>query len=108
MRQVGFLAAAGIYALDNHVARLAVDHQKAKEIGVVLESLSYVTKVETIETNIVIFYVDEAIGDANFINKMKEKNILLTPMGEGKIRIVTHLDYTNEMHEILLKELKKF
>jgi threonine aldolase len=108
MRQVGFLAAAGIYALDNHVARLAVDHQKAKEIGVVLESLSYVTKVETIETNIVIFYVDEAIGDANFINKMKEKNILLTPMGEGKIRIVTHLDYTNEMHEILLKELKNF
>jgi threonine aldolase len=108
MRQVGFLAAAGIYALDNHVTRLAVDHQKAKEIGVVLESLSYVTKVETIETNIVIFYVDEAIGDANFINKMKEKNILLTPMGEGKIRIVTHLDYTNEMHEILLKELKNF
>ncbi|MFT7443030.1 MAG: threonine aldolase [Maribacter sp.] len=108
MRQVGFLAAAGIYALDNHVARLAVDHQKAKEIGVVLESLSYVTKVETIETNIVIFYVEEAIGDANFINKMKEKNILLTPMGEGKIRIVTHLDYTNEMHEILLKELKNF
>ncbi len=108
MRQVGFLAAAGIYALDNHVARLADDHQKAKEIGVVLESLTYVTKVETIETNIVIFYVDEAIGDANFINKMKEKNILLTPMGEGKIRIVTHLDYTNEMHEILLKELKNF
>lgn len=108
MRQVGFLAAAGIYALDNHVARLADDHQKAKEIGIVLESLTYVTKVETIETNIVIFYVDEAIGDANFINKMKEKNILLTPMGEGKIRIVTHLDYTNEMHEILLNELKNF
>jgi len=108
MRQVGFLAAAGIYALDNHVKRLADDHKKAKEIGTVLESLSYVTKVEPIETNIVIFYVDEAIGDANFINKMKEKNILLTPMGEGKIRIVTHLDYTNEMHEILLKELKNF
>jgi threonine aldolase len=108
MRQVGFLAAAGIYALDNHIERLADDHQKAKEIGVVLESLSYVTKVEPIETNIVIFYVDESIGDTNFINKMKEKNILLTPMGEGKIRIVTHLDYTNEMHEILLKELKNF
>jgi threonine aldolase len=108
MRQVGFLAAAGIYALDNHVARLADDHLKAKEIGIVLKSLSYVTKVEPIETNIVIFYVDEAIGDANFINKMKDKNILLTPMGEGKIRIVTHLDYTNEMHEILLNELKNF
>jgi threonine aldolase len=108
MRQVGFLAAAGIYALDNHVERLAKDHKKAKEIGHVLEAVSYVTKVEPIETNIVIFYVDEKIGDTNFINKMAAKNILLTPMGEGKIRIVTHLDYTDEMHEILLKELRGF
>jgi threonine aldolase len=108
MRQVGFLAAAGIYALDNHVERLAEDHQKAKEIGALLGSLSYITKVEPIETNIIIFYVDEKIGADNFINKMKEKNILLTPMGEGKIRIVTHLDYTDKMHAILLKELKNF
>ena len=108
MRQVGFLAAAGIYALDNHIERLAEDHKKAKEIGHVLGAVSYVTKVETIETNIVIFYVDEKIGDTNFIQKMAAKNILLTPMGEGKIRIVTHLDYTNEMHEILLTELKNF
>lgn len=108
MRQVGFLAAAAIYALDNHIERLADDHQKAKEIGAILKSCSFVTKIESIETNIVIFYVDEQIGDTNFINKMKEKNILLTPMGEGKIRIVTHLDYTNEMHEKLLLELKNF
>jgi threonine aldolase len=108
MRQVGFLAAAGIYALDNHVERLAEDHKKAKEIGRVLEEVTYVTRVEKIETNIVIFYVDDKIGDTNFIQQMASKNILLTPMGEGKIRIVTHLDYTNEMHEILLKELKNF
>lgn len=108
MRQVGFLAAAGIYALDNHIERLAEDHKKAKEIGHVLEEVSYVVKVEKIETNIVIFYVDDKIGDTDFIQKMAKKNILLTPMGEGKIRIVTHLDYTNEMHEILLKELKNF
>jgi len=108
MRQVGFLAAAGIYALDNHINRLEEDHQKAKEIGAVLESVSYVTNLETIETNIVIFYVDEKIGVAKFIQKMKDKNILLTPMGEGRIRIVTHLDYTKEMHEILLEALKRF
>lgn len=108
MRQAGFLAAAGIYALDNHVVRLAEDHQKAKEIGAVLTSVAYVTKVALIETNIVIFYVDEKIGADNFIQKMKDKNILLTPMGEGRIRIVTHIDYTNEMHETLLKELKNF
>lgn len=108
MRQAGFLAAAGIYALDNHVERLAEDHQKAKEIGNLLKTLSYVTEVAPIETNIIIFYVDEKIGADNFINKMKTKKILLTPMGEGRIRIVTHLDYTDEMHAILLKELKNF
>lgn len=108
MRQVGFLAAAGIYALDNHVERLTEDHQRAIEIGEVLKAVSYVTKIEPIETNIIIFYVDEKIGADTFIQKMKEKNILLTPMGEGRIRIVTHLDYTLNMHEVLLNELKNF
>ena len=108
MRQVGFLAAACDYALDHQVDRLAEDHQKAKEIGAVLETVFYVTKVETIETNIVIFYVDAAIGDDNFIQRMKAQNILLTPMGEGKIRIVTHLDYTNAMHAVLLDALRNF
>ena len=106
MRQVGFLAAAGIYALDHHVERLAEDHQKAKEIAAILETCSYVTKIEPVETNILIFYVDDKIGADQFINKMKDKNILMIPMGEGRIRIVTHLDYTDEMHEKLLEELK--
>ena len=108
MRQVGFLAAAGIYALDNHINRLSEDHQKALEIAKVLQSCSYITNIEQVETNILIFYVDPNIGADNFIAKMAAKNILLTPMGEGKIRIVTHLDYTDEMHELLLKELKSF
>ncbi|WP_296637024.1 GntG family PLP-dependent aldolase [Polaribacter sp.] len=108
MRQVGFLAAAANYALDHHVERLAEDHKKAKEIATVLESCSYITKIEPVETNILIFYVDDKIGADHFIEKMAEKNILLTPMGEGKIRIVTHLDYTDKMHTILLKELNNF
>ncbi len=108
MRQTGFLAAAAIYALDNNIERLAEDHSRAKEIGEVLQKVSYVTKVEPIETNIIIFYVDKKIGADNFIAKMKAKNILLIPMGEGRIRIVTHLDYTKEMHEILLNELTFF
>jgi threonine aldolase len=108
MRQAGFLAGAAIYALENHVERLAKDHLKAKEIGAILNNLDYVIKVESIETNIVIFYVKDEVGDQNFIQKMKDKKILLTPMGEGRIRIVTHLDYTDEMHEKLLKELRDF
>lgn len=108
MRQVGFLAAAGMYALDNNIDRLREDHKKAKEISQILEKCSYITKIEPVETNILIFYVDDKIGETNFIKKMKDKNILLTPMGEGKIRIVTHLDYTDDMHEVLLGELKNF
>ncbi|MGB0892713.1 MAG: threonine aldolase family protein [Flavobacteriaceae bacterium] len=108
MRQAGFLAAAAIYALDNNVERLADDHQKAKEIGTVLESCSYIKMVEPIETNIVIFYVKDDLNPMDFINKMESKGILLISMGEGKIRIVTHLDFTDEMHQKLLKELKSF
>ncbi|CAM1347031.1 threonine aldolase family protein [Tenacibaculum insulae] len=108
MRQAGFLAAAAIYALDNHVERLAEDHQKAKEIGVVLNNCSYVKKVEPIETNIIIFYVNDDINPADFMKKMESKGILVISMGEGKIRFVTHLDFTNEMLEKLLKELKIF
>ncbi|MCT4699384.1 threonine aldolase family protein [Tenacibaculum haliotis] len=108
MRQAGFLAAAAIYALDNNVERLAEDHQKAQQIGTVLEECLYVTKVEPIQTNIIIFYVDDKIDPMDFINKMASKGILLISMGEGKIRIVTHLNFTNEMLIVLLKELKIF
>ena len=108
MRQAGFLAAAAIYALDNHVERLAEDHQKAKEIGAVLNNCSYVKKVEPIETNIIIFYVNDDINPADFMKKMESKGILVISMGEGKIRFVTHLDFTNEMLEKLLRELKNF
>lgn len=108
MRQAGFLAAAGIYALENNVNRLSEDHLKAKRIKEVLGTLEYVKKIEPVETNIVIFYVDDKIGDINFIEAMKSKGILLTPMGEGKIRIVTHLDFTEDMLEKLLFELQSF
>jgi len=108
MRQAGFLAAAAIYALDNNVARLADDHSRAKKIGTVLESCTYVRKIEPIETNIVIFYVNDAIDPMDFIAKMESKGILLISMGQGKIRMVTHLDFTEVMLEKLLLELKAF
>ncbi len=108
MRQVGFLAAAGIYAIDNHVERLADDHKRAKDIELVLNSLSYVKKVEPVETNIIIFYVEDYLNADDFISSMAKKNILLTPMGDGKIRIVTHLDFSEEMLEKLVYELKVF
>jgi len=108
MRQAGFLAAAAIYALDNHVDRLAEDHQKATQIESVLNSLPYIQKVEPVETNIIIFYVNNDLDVDDFIGKMASKGILLTPMGDGKIRIVTHLDFTDDMMDYLIKELKLF
>lgn len=108
MRQAGYLAAAGIFALDNHIDRLSEDHLHAKEIGEVLQGLSSIKKVEPIETNIVIFEIDtNATGPEEFIKKLKEKEIYLIGMGEKKLRMVTHLDYTGEMHDALLSLLPK-
>ncbi|GGH41468.1 threonine aldolase [Mangrovimonas yunxiaonensis] len=105
MRQVGYLAAAGLYALDHHLDRLAEDHTKAKAIGAVLQTLAVVKTVEPIETNIVIFEVDPSQNE-RFVSTLKENNILISNMGSGKLRMVTHLDYTNAMHETLLNTLK--
>jgi len=107
MRQSGFLASAGIYALENNVQRLAEDHRKAKEIGEVLQNLNFVTKIEPLETNILIFELDEdKMTDTEFIQKLKDKNIHILSMGQGKLRMVTHLDYTSEMHSVLLGTLR--
>ncbi len=106
MRQVGYLAAAGIYALDNHIDRLQEDHNKATKIANLLENLTYVATVESVETNIVIFNLIDTINPSDFIEKMKEKNILISEIGQGKIRIVTHLDFTDEMLDKVMQNLK--
>ncbi len=104
MRQVGYMAAAGLYAIENNIVRLSEDHKRAKEIGTVIEKLPFVKKVEPIETNIIIFTIDG--NEQDFIDKMMEKNIYFYGMGQGKLRFVTHLDYTQKMHEYFLEELK--
>ena len=109
MRQAGFLAAAGIYALDHQVDRLVEDHNKAIEIGEVFKNLSYIKKIEPIETNIIIFEINEAIiGSNDFVEKLKQNNIEIISMGQGKLRIVTHLDYTKAMHDVFLQTIIGF
>ncbi len=107
MCQVGYLAAAGIYALDHHIERLAEDHQRAKILAETLERNPTIKKVEPIETNIVIFNLIDKIDDHTFIEVLKHKNILISSMGNGKLRMVTHLDFTDEMLEIVIEELNK-
>ena len=105
MRQVGFAAAAGLYALDNHFERLAEDHKKAKEIGITLSTMSTIKKVEPIETNIIIFELNKDVDESQFLETLKKKDIHIIGMGSNKLRMVTHLDYTDTMHEKLLIEL---
>ena len=108
MRQIGFMAAAGIYALDNHLERLDEDHKKAAEIAETLSKLAFIKNVEPTETNIVIFYLSENVSEEKFMDDLLQKNIKISAMGQGKLRIVTHLDYTDQMHEKLLKILKEY
>ncbi len=105
MRQVGVLAAAGLYALDHHRTRLTEDHAKATAIGKVLQNLDYVAEVQPIETNIVIFELANHVDAEEFITNLKLKNILISNMGGGKLRMVTHLDYSDTMHKNLLETL---
>ncbi|MCF1191621.1 aminotransferase class I/II-fold pyridoxal phosphate-dependent enzyme [Mangrovimonas sp. AS39] len=105
MRQVGYLGAAGLYALDNHIERLKEDHQRAKEIEIALKKLDMVKLVTPVETNIVIFELNQKEDEKTFLNHLQENKIVLSGMGNGKLRIVTHLDYTQEMHERFLEVL---
>jgi threonine aldolase len=107
MRQVGYLAAAGIYALDNNLERLAEDHKKAKEIGELLSTMSIIKKVEPVETNIVIFELETSVNEKDFLRTLEAHNIKIIGMGSHKLRIVTHLDYSSKMHDKLLSTLKE-
>ena len=107
MRQSGYLAAAGIYALENNINRLEEDHRRAKELGKQLEQCSWVAKVEPVETNIIIFSVQSHIQDQQLMDKLKQKGISISLLGKGKLRMVTHLDYREVMHTYVLDTLEK-
>lgn len=107
MRQAGYLAAAGLFAMQNNIERLKKDHQRAKELGSVLAKKDWVKEVEPIETNIVIFKLQPTIDEKSFIEKLKQKGILISSMGQGKLRMVTHMDYRQVMHDYVLEVLEK-
>jgi len=106
MRQVGFMAAAGIYALDHHVERLAEDHKRATEIAETLRKQAYIGEVEQVETNIIIFNLKDASAEDQFNKILQDNKIRISALGKGKLRIVTHLDYTEAMHQKFLSVLK--
>ncbi len=104
-RQAGFLAAAGIYALDNHIERLKDDHRRAQEIGNFISKLSNVKNIYPIESNIVIFELDSNITASQFVQNMSDKGVKCIAFGPQLIRMVTHLDFTNENLDYLVSIL---
>lgn len=97
MRQAGYLAAAGLFALQNNVNRLNDDHSNAKKITTALQEKDFVDTILPVETNIIIFSVKNGMTPKLFIEKMKEQNILMFPISPTQVRIVVHLDISQEM-----------
>ncbi|HSH67055.1 MAG TPA: GntG family PLP-dependent aldolase [Bacteroidia bacterium] len=97
MRQAGYLAAAGIYALDHHVDRLKEDHKRAKQLEKMVSSLSYVDDVIPVYTNIVIFNLSKKIDPQDYLEKLTANGIKASGFGKQAIRFVTHLDFTDDM-----------
>jgi len=107
MRQAGFLAAACIYALENQRDRLKEDNDRAKKIGQVLETMSYVADVRPVKTNILIFDVKKPWTADSFLVKFAEYDIKAVPFGPQTVRFVTHLDFTEEMMAKVLRVLRE-
>ncbi|MFD2934431.1 threonine aldolase family protein [Spirosoma flavum] len=95
-RQAGFLAAAGIYALDHHIDRLKLDHSRARKIGAILKHLPEVEEILPIDTNIVIFRLPETILASDYVKTLETKGIRGISFGKHLVRFVTHLDLTDE------------
>ena len=107
MRQAGSLAAAGIYALDNHIERLKEDHTKALEIKNALLKKDFVKEIFEVETNIVIAHIEGKYNATQLAAALKEKNILVIAMTPALIRFVVHLDITTEMLASTLATIEK-
>jgi threonine aldolase len=97
MRQAGFIAAAGIYALQNNIERLADDHAHTKQIADVIAAKEFVKMLLPVETNIIIFELKDSITAADLVAKLKEHSILAYAISPNRVRLVIHLDISKEM-----------
>ncbi len=106
MRQAGILAAAGIYALDHHVERLAEDHRRARLLGECLASLPWVAELYPVETNIVAFRPDPGqITAPELLAELRQQQILASSFDGGFLRMVTHLDISDGQMERVIDVL---
>ncbi len=97
MRQAGYMAAAGIFALKNNIERLNIDHLHAKELAAALLLKEFTGKMMPVETNIIIFEVTGAYTPQTLSEALRQNEILVIPISATQIRIVLHLDITEKM-----------
>jgi threonine aldolase len=97
MRQAGFIAAAGLYALQNNITRLQDDHTNTELIAKAVAGNRLVKEIMPVETNIIIFELKEGLSAPDLVSKLKQENILGYAIASTKIRLVIHLDITIEM-----------
>lgn len=107
MRQAGFLAAAGIYALNNNITRLKDDHVRAAQLGKALSNANWVKSMMPVDTNIVIFSVIDKVTPEQVLAKLSEHEIKVIKFGAQEIRLVTHLDFDDRMLEKTVDVIKK-
>jgi threonine aldolase len=105
MRQAGYMAACGIYALENNIARLKEDHDNARQIAEVLSKKTFIGKIMPVETNIIIFEVLSKPAK-EFTDELKQYNILCLPISATQVRMVVHLDITKEMVKNLVSTIE--
>jgi threonine aldolase len=108
MRQAGYLAAAGTYALVNNIQRLRDDHDKARILGDELSGLKYVREVLPVETNIVIFDLDDNVDSDQFLDHLAQQGVLGMSLKGKTIRFVFHLDITAAQFDKVLSAIKSF
>ncbi|MBT3586719.1 MAG: aminotransferase class I/II-fold pyridoxal phosphate-dependent enzyme [Halobacteriovoraceae bacterium] len=108
MRQAGFLAAAGIYALEHNRERLADDHLLAESLRELLKQQSYIKEVFNGQTNIVLFDLSKNYSPKNFLNFLNQHGILAVQFGPQRIRFVTHLGLDSSVLEPLAQVLPLF
>jgi len=96
MRQAGIIAGGAVYALKNNIERLKDDHKRAKQVESILAKQDWIKEVIPVETNIVVGILKEPKQQATIINRLKDKGILIVDFGNGRIRITTHLNITDE------------
>ncbi len=106
MRQAGYLAAAGIYALENNIERLNIDHLHAKEIAGALLKKDFTGKMFPVETNIIIFEVIGSYTAQSLAEAFRECGILVIPISATQIRMVLHLDVTEIMISDTIKVIE--